>query len=161
MPRALKVNVLCVFVVIYFICNAFSTPLVNYKNPSMLRLTGLLITLAFIISSCSKNNDDADILHGTWVKGSNFGDTLIFSRENGAYVLKYNMSFNPTLPAYHTSSYTYQDNKLKVDLYGSLIKTEISSFTWKQHGKEFEVLGYQLFPIMSSTGTKFTYTKIN
>ena len=120
----------------------------------------LLLAIAVVAIACTKNNDISESsFYGTWVKGSNFGDTLIFAKENGINVLKYNDSFNPALAMYDTVAYRYRNNKLRVAFYGTTDR-EISSFAWKEEGKVFELLGYQLFPFMSSSVTKFEYRKI-
>ena len=63
--------------------------------------------IAFILisqSGCKKNRgvdeyDESD-LYGTWVKGSNFGDTLWFMKKNGQFVMRIATSFNSSMPGY-------------------------------------------------------------
>ena len=142
-------------------CNAVALVFVNPKNPSMPRLfICLSLAIACFCTACSKNDaDNENIMYGTWVKGTHAGDTLVFMRKNGQDILKSNQSFNPNLPTYKESEFSYSNNKLSVALISS--KAEISSFAWKQQGKVFELNGYELFPFMSSTVSVFTYTKVN
>lgn len=130
-------------------------------------MSRLLIALGILwiaAGSCSKNKESkATELTGTWIKGSNAGDTLYFIEQNGKNILRYNASFNAGLPAFTEIEYRYVNRKLALKNFlaqpGSYYPIE--SFRWLQQGREFEVLGYQLFPIMSSTITVFTYRKIN
>jgi hypothetical protein len=119
--------------------------------------------IALFTGACKKKNDsDPGILYGTWVKGINAGDTLVFINKNGKKILAYNPSFNATQPTYTETGFDYQNGKLYLAPFsGSTALSEINSFTWKQYGKEFEVQGIQLFSFLSSTQVMFNYKKIN
>ena len=130
----------------------------------MLRLLiCLFMAFALLAIACSKNdNDNESLLYGTWVKGTQTGDTLWFLRKAGKNIMRSNQSFNPGLTMYKDEEYAFKNGKLsRVLAPVSSAFSHIDSFTWKQEGKEFEVLGYQLFLFMSSTLTKFTYTKVD
>ena len=125
----------------------------------------IAVTLIVIsAASCKKEQAaNATLLTGTWIKGANAADTLYFRQNNGKNVLHYNISFNAALPAFTEIEYSFQNGKLALKNFMAAQNDfyVIESFNWKQEGKEFEVLGYQLFPIMSSTQARFTYRKIN
>jgi hypothetical protein len=130
----------------------------------MLRLfICLAIGWALLATACSKNNgDNESILYGTWVKGIQAGDTLWFMKKAGKNIMRSNQSFNPGLTVYTEEEYSFKNGKLARVLQApSSALSQLDSFTWKRQGKEFEILGYQLFPFMSSTVTRFTYTKID
>jgi len=135
------------------------------KNPPlMLRLLiCLFMAFALLAIACSKNDSgNESLLYGTWIKGSQTGDTLWFLRKDGKNIIRSNQSFNPGLTMYKDEEYAFKNGKLsRVLAPVSSAFSHIDSFTWKQEGKEFEVLGYQLFLFMSSTLTKFTYTKVD
>jgi hypothetical protein len=119
--------------------------------------------IALFTVACKKKRDsDAGILYGTWVKGTNAGDTLLFKTKSSKNVLFYNVSFNAAAPTYTETEFNYQNGKLYIAPFGLGSElNEISSFTWKQYGKEFEVQGIQLFSFLSSTQVMFNYKKIN
>jgi hypothetical protein len=126
----------------------------------------LLIVLitALLLGSCRKNNtaDNEAVLYGAWVNTSHPGDTLHFINKNNKNILRYNVSLNAVHPAYEESEYSYADGKLSVAVFGAgTILHSINSFTWKQPGQRFEVQGIQLFMIMSSSSTYFTYRKVD
>jgi hypothetical protein len=126
-------------------------------------LAFIVLVLGLTCAACSKDNgNNESILYGTWVKGSNFGDTLQFMRMNDRNILYYHRSFNADHPAYTETEYIFKNNQLTLISASSLgpVKFEISSFSWKQYGHVFQVTGAQLFPFMSSL-TVFTYTKIH
>ncbi|MGC3979215.1 MAG: hypothetical protein QM751_13890 [Paludibacteraceae bacterium] len=124
---------------------------------SLICLMGGILLLG---SGCSKNNNSPEsALYGTWVKGVAAGDTLWFMNKGGRNILRANMSFNPGLANYTEMEYSYVNNKLQVDMYGGGLK-DLDSFSWKEQNKSFELLGYQLYMFMSSTLTKFTFTKL-
>ena len=129
----------------------------------MLRLLNyVLLAVTFIAIACSKKNNssnEAD-LYGSWAKGANVGDTLIFKNENGRNLLQFNATLNPATPVYTKVEYNYSNNKLFVNLGGNT-QTQLSSFVWKQPNQQFDILGFQLFLFMSSSSTHFTYTKVN
>lgn len=111
----------------------------------MIRIFSAWAFLAvLIISGCKKNTASEErILYGTWVKGTNAGDTLRFYKSNGRNRIAYNLSFNPALPAPVEREYVF-----------------IESFRWRSIGKEFELKGIELFSFMSSTTASFIYRKI-
>ena len=124
----------------------------------------IVLVCGLLFGSCRKNNtaDNEAVLYGTWVNTSNPGDTLHFINSNNKNMLRYNVSLNAVHPAYEESEYSYADGKLSVAVFGAgAILHSINSFTWKQPGQSFEVQGIQLFMIMSSSSTYFTYTRIN
>jgi hypothetical protein len=131
----------------------------------MIRISPAFTLIAFtlIFVSCKKDYTQPEtVLSGTWIKGTNAGDTLQFMRKNNKNILRYNMSFNTTLAAFTEVEYTYQDGKLGIKLYSPTLQDfyPINSFTWRQVGSEFEIHGIELFPILSSTQVYFTYRKI-
>jgi len=127
---------------------------------SKLRFAGVLLA-AFTIYSCHKSSEgEESFLYGTWIKGTNAGDTLHFLKKNGRNLLDYNLSFNAALPASTQREYRFRNGKLSVKRYGGSDFDPIESFKWKQLGNEFEIQGIELFNFMSSTTTYFTYHKI-
>jgi len=120
----------------------------------------LVLAIALGAMACSRSNEPGEAgFYGLWVKGKLAGDTLVFKNQDAANLLQYNASFNPALPVSNTIAYRYRSGKLQVALYGPEM-VEISSFVWIVPGQQFQLQGFQLFPFMSSTGTKFTYTKV-
>jgi hypothetical protein len=131
----------------------------------MIRILPALALIAFglIFFGCKKGDKLPEaILYGTWIKGSNAGDTLQFMRKNNKNILRYNISFNAALPAFTDVEFKYRDGKLSAKLYLPAAPDfyPIDSFRWKQVGSEFEIQGIQLYPILSSTEVHFTYRKI-
>ncbi len=130
----------------------------------MLRLF-IVVSIAFamLATACSKNNDDNEtVFYGTWINNNAPGDTLQFMRKNSKNILRFNQSLNPGMPLYLEIEYRYKNGKLSAAVFGSFEPIrDIDSFTWIQQNKKFDVLGYQLYLIMSSTVTHFTYTKVN
>jgi hypothetical protein len=134
----------------------------------MSRLLFALIafTVVTLTASCDKDSDNKNeeaILYGTWVKGPNSGDTLVFSRKNGRNVLKMNMSFNPLMYAPTEREYRLINGKLEIKMGAGIGDPywTIESFEWKIPGQQFEMLGFQLYMFMSSSIAKFTFTKID
>jgi hypothetical protein len=126
----------------------------------------IAFTVVTLTASCDKDSDNKDeeaILYGTWVKGPNTGDTLVFFKKNGRNLLKMNMSFNSQMYSPMEREYRMVNGKPEVrfgpDFTGPFF--DIESFTWKIPGREFELLGFHLYMIMSSSITKFTFTKID
>lgn len=117
-----------------------------------------LLTLA----SCSKSYPSGEAaLYGTWVNQVSPGDTLTFLRVNGQNILRLNNSFNPALSSYTEYRYTFKDDQLSIFFgAGDTPAWLINSFTWKIKGKEFEILGFQLYMFMSSSTTVFHYKKV-
>jgi hypothetical protein len=123
-----------------------------------------ILIICFVITGCKKKYaSDESILHGTWVKGANFGDTLWFITRNGQHIMRQAMSFNSGIPVYVEREYTYEDGRLSVRFNAQFIQdyTPITSFTWTNIGSEFNIQGIELYPFMSSTATVFTFHKIN
>lgn len=122
----------------------------------------LVITAITLAAACSKDSDNPEAaLYGTWVKGSNTGDTLYFYRKNGQDMMLSNQSFNPSMYAPVERPYKYKSGKLFIAYsYSPLVYDTIKSFTWKTPGSQFEINGFELYMFMSSTMTKFTFTKI-
>ncbi len=123
-----------------------------------------IAVITLTIASCKKEQEIEDTLfRGTWIKGANPGDTLYFTRNNGKNVLRYNASFSPATGGFTETEYSYQNSKLSLRNFMAAQNDFyiIQSFNWKQEGKEFEVLGYEIFPFMSSTLTRFAYRKVN
>jgi hypothetical protein len=122
----------------------------------------LLAMVSF--SSCKKDKKSSTEgeLYGTWVNRNSPGDTLIFMNKNQKNIVSINLSFNPTLPVRRELEYTYQDGRLDINtsMASSAPLQQISTFTWLEKGKVFEVNGFQLYLFMSSTLTKFVYVKI-
>jgi hypothetical protein len=130
-----------------------------------MRILPLLILCTAIISCRKSNNSttsvDEAVLYGTWIKGTNAGDTLKFYRKNDKNIMHYNASFNTSLPAYQELEYTFTDGKLALKNYlGGNNFFPINSFSWKQYGQEFDIQGSELYLIMSSTLVHFTYRKV-
>ena len=109
----------------------------------------LVITAITFAAACSKDsgkNEEA-IFYGTWVKGSNTGDTLYFDKKNGRDIMRTNQSFNPNMYAPIEREYKYAGGKLTLAYpYGSggLMYETIQSFTWKNTGRQFEINGFEV-----------------
>ena len=130
----------------------------------MIRISAALILAGFLLlfAGCKKHSQSETILMGTWIKGTNAGDTLQFIRKNNKNILRYNPSFNPSLPGISEKEYIYLNGKLSIKLFSPFSEDfyPIDSFTWKRVGVEFEIQGIQLFSILSSTQVHFIYRKI-
>jgi hypothetical protein len=128
----------------------------------MNRALVIFFSVGLFVCGCEKEKQsDENILYGTWVKGSNVGDTLRFYKSNGKNILAYNVSFNAALPAPIETEFIYNLGKLSLKYYGSLDSYHpVDTFKWIRVGEEFEVQGIQLFSFMSSTVVHFTYRKI-
>ena len=123
-------------------------------------LMSILLSSSFF--SCSKNvSDEESAFYGTWVKGSNTGDTLQFSKKNGKNILSYNLSFNSLVYAPTEVEYFYTNGRLSIK-YPAVTGADfpINSFVWKQGNKEFEVLGIELYNFMSASNVFFTFRKL-
>lgn len=119
--------------------------------------------IVLVLGSCDKDSASASNLTGTWIKGTNVADTLYFIQKNDRSIMRYRISFNPATGGFAEHEYAIINGKLALkNFMGSQNDFySIESFNWVQTGKEFEILGYQLFPYMSSTLAKFTYKKID
>lgn len=126
----------------------------------------LAFTAVLFTASCDKDADDDDtaeaVLYGIWVKGSNPGDTLVFSKKSGTNVMWMNLSMNPQFFAPAEREYRMENGKLQIMLGPGLQAPwhTIESFTWKTPGQQFEILGFHLYMTMSSSITKFTFNKV-
>ncbi|HET6995115.1 MAG TPA: hypothetical protein VFI06_09050 [Chitinophagaceae bacterium] len=123
----------------------------------------ILIT-GLLFAGCKKKYaGDESVLHGTWVKGANFGDTLWFMTRNNKQIMRHAMSFNPGMPVYEESEYRYEDGRLSVKLYAPYSQdyVPITSFQWTNMATEFSIRGIEIYSFMSASGTVFTYHKIN
>jgi hypothetical protein len=122
-----------------------------------------VIVFVFIFAGCSKEDTQSEpALYGTWIKGSQAGDTLRFMRKNNMNIMLQNESFNAGMPVYTEKEYRFRNGKLSIKLYSPVSQDyyPIDSFTWTQAGSEFTIQGIQLFMFMSSTMTWFTYLKL-
>ena len=121
------------------------------------------IVLAFaLLQGCNKDQtfDEPD-LYGTWIKGSNHGDTLWFRKKNGKHIIRIPESFNPLMPIYSEKQYRFNNGELSIKLYSPTSQEHfpITSFTWTDPRKEFSIQNSQLFMFMSSIIT-YKYRKI-
>jgi hypothetical protein len=146
-------------------CNVPGAAIVSPKTTALklysLFAFCLLATISF--SSCKKDKySTEEALYGTWVNRNAPGDTLVFMKKNQQHILVMNNSFNPSLPIKTEVGYTFKNDKLSVNtsVVSSAPLREISSFTWLEKGKTFEIKGFQLYLFMSSSLTKFVYVKV-
>ena len=143
-------NVICVCVVI---C--------KMKTRSAIAVSIMLVLVSFSFA-CKKDigGKESD-LYGTWVKGSNFGDTLWFMKKNGQNILRVPDSFNPIIPAYSEKEYRLNGEVLSIKSFAPTTQEyfQIESFKWTDPGKEFTITNSQLFIFMSSIVT-YKYRKI-
>ena len=131
----------------------------------MMRLSPALVIIvfAFLFAGCSKEDTASEsALYGTWVKGSNAGDTLRFMRKDNKYIMLQNESFNAGMPHYTEKEYRFRNGRLSIKIFAPVSQDfyPIDSFSWTQVGEEFTIKGFQLFMFMSSTQTSFTYRKL-
>ena len=116
----------------------------------------------FLFPGCKKNKTFGEeaVLHGTWVKGSNFGDTLWFMNKNGKNILRIS-TFNPSMPNYEEKEYRFRNGGLEIKSFAPASQEyfPINSFSWTDRGREFKIVNSQLFIFMSSIIT-YTYRKI-
>ena len=122
----------------------------------------LVLVLASLFFACKKNiaGDESD-LYGTWVKGSNFGDTLWFMKKNGQNIMRVSETFNPLIPNYSEKEYQFSGGMLNIKSFAPSSQEyfPIDSFKWTDPGKEFTIQNSQLFIFMSSIIT-YKYRKI-
>ena len=122
----------------------------------------LILFLAFLFFDCKKNisGEESD-LYGTWVKGSNFGDTLGFMKKNGQNIMRVSETFNPLIPNYSEKEYRLSEGMLNIKSFAPSSQEyfPIDSFKWTDPGKEFTIQNSQLFIFMSSIIT-YKYRKI-
>lgn len=101
------------------------------------------------------------MLYGTWVKGSNLGDTIWFMKKNSKHIMRYASSFNPNMPMYNEDEYRYNDGKLSFTRFPSQTDEyfPVNSFAWVQTGEEFSIVNSELYPFLSSIIT-LKYRKV-
>lgn len=131
----------------------------------MKQRTLILIVIASALSfaSCKKNHSGSEsVLYGTWVKGSNFGDTLWFMQKNGKNIMRMADSFNSGMAVYSEKEYRFRNGVPEIKMFSPSLDDyyPISSFQWIQQGSRFSLKAFQLYLFMSSTMTEFTYRKI-
>lgn len=122
----------------------------------------IILVLTSLSFACKKNiaGDQSD-LYGTWVKGSNFGDTLWFMKKNGQFIIRVPESFNPLLPTYSEKEYRLNGEVLRIKSFAPATQEyfKIESFKWTDPGREFTITNSELFIFMSSIVT-YKYKKI-
>jgi len=122
----------------------------------------LVLVLASLFFACKKDisGEESD-LYGTWVKGSNFGDTLWFMKKNGQNLMRVSETFNPLIPNYSEKEYQFSGGMLNIKSFAPSSQEyfPIDSFKWTDPGKEFTIQNSQLFIFMSSIIT-YKYRKI-
>ena len=122
----------------------------------------IFLTGVFISFACKKQitGTESD-LYGTWVKGSNLGDTLWFMKKNGKNIVRIPESFNPLMPMYSEKEYKLENGSLSIKIFAPASQdySSINSFTWIDTGKEFSFQSVELFLFMSSIVT-LKYKKI-
>lgn len=133
------------------------------KNDMRSLTTVLIVLVPGILSfACKKElkGDESD-LYGTWVKGSNLGDTVWFMRKNGEHIMKVAVSFNAQMPAWSEKEYKYKDGKLSVKSFSPSSQQyfPMNSFAWVETGKEFSITNSELYPFLSSIIT-FRYRRL-
>ena len=122
----------------------------------------IIITFVILSLACKKDIDGVESdLYGTWVKGSNIGDTLWFMKTNGKYIMRIPESFNPLMPRYSEKEYQFKDGKLKIKSFAPTSREyfTINSFTWIRPKEEFTVTNSELFIMLSSIVT-YKYQKL-
>lgn len=125
----------------------------------------LLMCLAAALAGCGSGNDiifgNEATLYGAWAKGTSFGDTIFFYKENGKNMMRSSMSFNVSHPNYLTTEYKFANDKLSRKGYLGIGNDflDIQSFAWKQRGSEFEILSTDIYPFMSAL-IKISYRKL-
>ena len=117
-------------------------------------VAALIILLPGILFyACKKElkGNESD-LYGTWVRGSNLGDTVWFMKKNGQNIMKVAVSFNPQMPGWSEKEYKFKDGKLSIKSFSppSQEYFPINSFNWVETGKEFSITNSELYIFMSS-----------
>ena len=121
-----------------------------------------VIVLCILSFACTKEaSKNESVLYGTWVKGSNPGDTIWFIKKSSKHIVRYASSFNPNMPMYSENEYKYNDGKLSIKRFPQQTDEyfPVTSFTWVQSGREFSIVNSELFPFLSSIYT-LKYKKI-
>ena len=121
----------------------------------------IIISLVLFSFACKVVSGDESDLYGTWIKGSNTGDTLWFMKKNGKDIMRQPESFNPLVPTYSDREYYFKNGKLSIKSFAPASQEyfPIESFTWTQAGKEFTIQNSELFIFMSSIVT-YKYRKL-
>jgi len=131
------------------------------KMRSTIAVSIILVLVSFSFA-CKKDirGKESD-LYGTWVKGSNVGDTLWFMKKNDRNIMRVAESFNPLLPSYSEKEYRLNGEVLSIKSFAPTSQEyfQIESFKWTDPGKEFTITNSQLFIFMSSIVT-YKYRKI-
>ena len=135
----------------------------HQKNSMRSYVIGSVIILFTVVFfACKKNGlrNESD-LYGTWVKGSNTGDTLWFMKKNGKSIIRVPDSFNPQMAIYSEKEFRLLNGVLSIKTYAPFSDEfdPISTFSWIDPGKEFSIQNTELFLFMSSIIT-YKYKKI-
>jgi hypothetical protein len=129
-----------------------------------MRCLVFLLICTVIIYGCRRDHsDDESVLYGTWVKGNHAGDTLQFFKRGDKNIFVYNASFNASLPVIIEREYIYRNGKPGIKNFWTSGNDDfytIQSFAWKQHGKEFQVRGLEMYHFISSSEAIFTFRKV-
>jgi hypothetical protein len=122
----------------------------------------ILASISFCLG-CKKDKSSADeiALYGTWVKGTNYGDTLWFMNKNGKNILRMADIFNIASPVYGEKEYRFRKGVLEIKQYSPTSDEyfPLTSFNWTNRGREFTITNSQLYIFLSSIIT-YTYRKI-
>ena len=125
-------------------------------------ILGFIVLALVFLQGCKKDQtlEEPD-LYGTWIKGSNHGDTLWFMKKNGQHIIRMPQSFNPLMPIYDEREYRLSNGELSIKSFAPTTQEyfPITSFTWTDPRKEFSIQNSQLFMFMSSIIT-YKYRKI-
>ena len=122
----------------------------------------LLLTLA----SCSKDADDIipDYLYGSWKISNPVSDTLTLARVNGFNIATCDLDYGPV---YKRRDYPFTFRNGILGIKGGFDSFRnggdygfFDSFTWVQQGQSFKIQKIQWFPLSSSIGDYYTFTKI-
>ena len=128
----------------------------------LLLVSFIVLVSIFLFQSCKKDKTSGEesVLYGTWVKGSNFADTLWFMNKNGKNILRIS-TFNSSMPNYEEKEYRFRNGGLEIKSFAPASQEyfPINSFSWTDRGREFKIVNSQLFIFMSSIIT-YTYRKI-
>lgn len=125
----------------------------------------LAIPAAALFTGCSRSSvTNEATFYGTWTKGNNAGDTIIFSKKAGKNIMRYNASFNSSLPQYTETEYTVRNERLYVGALpfgtmGATAYTEIQGFTWLNPGWEFKMQANQMWPFLAQYEAYFTFKR--
>ena len=130
----------------------------------MFRFCCILVPVLLLLApACTKKtaaSSDSQ-LYGIWVNENGPGDTLRFMQVGSKNVLRMNASFNTPVPTYTDYEYSFTNGQLSLATAAPSGPWRlISSFTWLQQGKEFDVLAFQLYLFLSSSVTHGRYRRI-